>query len=50
MMNQYRLNFQASLLNNEDWQERLAEVREIKVFKMGKFMQAIFYILGYEKE
>lgn len=50
MMNQYRLNFQAALLNNEDWQARLAEVREIKVFKMGKFMQAIFYLLGYEKE
>ncbi len=29
---------------------RLEELKTCKIFKYGKFMQSLFYLLGFEKE
>lgn len=34
----------------DEWIERIHQFRKIKVFKMGRFMQAIFFLLGYDKK
>ena len=45
------LIFQALLFKERDeFITRLADLKQTKIFKDGKFMQSLFYLLGYEKE
>ena len=47
--NQYALEYQAQQwTENEEFKERLAQFKEIKVMKYGKFLQALFYLLEYK--
>ena len=49
--NKYRLQFQAQLFLEEDkFQPRLEELKSLKVIKYGRFMQSLFYLLGYTKD
>lgn len=51
MQNEWRLQFLVSIFREkEEHMERLEKMKQIKVFKYGKFMQALFYLLGYEKD
>jgi len=51
MQNEWRLQFLVSIFKEkEEHMERLEKMKKIKVFKYGKFMQALFYLLGFEKD
>jgi len=47
----FRLEYQANLLlEQEEFKQRYEEMKQFKVFKHDKFMQSLFYFLGYDKE
>ena len=47
----FRMKFNATLLlEREEIIEKLKVVKQYKVVKRGRFLQALFYLLGYKKE
>ena len=51
MVNQFKLNFQAGLFkSNEEFKNRLNQVKNYKLLKFSRFMQSLFYLLEYKKD
>lgn len=47
----FRLEFQSLVLKErEEFKERIVDFKKYKVIKYGKFLQALLYLLGYEKD
>lgn len=47
----FKLEFQALIMKErEEFKTRTDDFKKFKVIKHGKFMQALMYLLGYEKD
>jgi hypothetical protein len=36
--------------DRDDWKRNLMELRDFNVIKMGRIMQSLFYLLGYDRD
>ena len=46
-----RLEYEGKIyLEKEEFIDRFSDFKKIKIFKYGKFMQALLYFLGYNKD